>query len=129
MLIEQKREGSLRRRAAAGRLADAFPRTASIRVQLQFIPASGPEPAAQTHALYPSAPAYFDFSCPYGDCDGSFDLNGVALPLLGSSGQHAEGTLHCPGTRTAGGTGRRACRLRADFWVNVQYEKISRMAG
>jgi hypothetical protein len=128
-LIEQKREKSLRRRVAAGTLAGAFPAIATVRVQLQFIQPPGPVPAAQTHVLYPSAPAYFEFSCPYGDCDGSFDLNGVALPLLRGSGQLAEGTQHCTGTRTAGGTSRRACKLRVDFWMAAQYLKISRVAG
>ena len=101
-LLEQKREKSLRKRAAAGTLASAFPKVEQIRLQLRFFPAKGTPPAAQTHALYPSAQAYFEFACPHGDCDGSVDLNEVALPLLKRSGQQADGTLRCPGSRTAG---------------------------
>ncbi len=128
-LLEQKREKSLRRRVAAGTLAKAFPRVEQIRLQLRFLPAAGSVPAAQIHALYPSAPAYFEFACPYGDCDGSFDLNGVVLPLLADNGARAEGTLLCPGTRTAAGMTRQPCRLRADYWVSAQHQAITRAAG
>jgi len=128
-LLEQKREKSLRRRVAAGTIAKAFPRVEQIRLQLRFLPTAGSVPAAQIHALYPSAPAYFEFTCPYGDCDGSFDLNGVVLPLLGDTGSRAEGTLHCSGTRTAAGMTRQPCRLRADYWVSAQHQTIVRAAG
>ena len=68
---EQKREKSMRKREAAGTLANAFPRSEQIRIHLQFVSTEGPAPAARTHALYPSAQAYFDFACPHGDCDGA----------------------------------------------------------
>ena len=73
-IADRQREQSLRRRAAAGSLVQSYPGLESIRIQLQFIPTTGIAPAAQTHALYPSAPAYFEFPCPYGDCDGRYDL-------------------------------------------------------
>jgi len=128
-LLEQQRERSSQKRAAAGTLARSFPRVEEIQVQLQFLAANGVVPAAQMHALYPSAPAYFEFSCPYGDCDGSFDLNAVALPMLRKSESQAEGSLQCQGTRTAGGMARRPCTLRADFWINARYEASVRAAG
>ena len=128
-LLEQKREKSLRKRAAAGTLASAFPKVEQIRLQLRFFPAKGTPPAAQTHALYPSAQAYFEFACPHGDCDGSVDLNEVALPLLKRSGQQADGTLRCPGSRTAGGTERQPCNLRIDYWIAAQYQPASRATG
>ena len=125
-LLEQKREKSMRKRQAAGTLATSFPRIEQIRMQLRFVSTQGAVPAAQTHALYPSAQAYFEFACPHGDCDGSIDLNSVALPLLKSSGVQADGTLHCPGTRTAGGTERRPCNQRVDYWISAQYQSIAR---
>ncbi len=128
-LLEQKREKSLRKRAAAGTLATAFPRVEQIRLQLRFISTVGVAPAAQTHALYPSAQAYFEFACPHGDCDGSVDLNGVALPMLKSAGSHVDGTLNCPGSRTAGGTNRQPCNQRVDFWISAQYQAITRATG
>jgi hypothetical protein len=123
-LLEQKREKSLRRRVAAGTIAKAFPRVEQIRLQLRFLPVAGAVPAAQIHALYPSAPAYFEFACPYGDCDGCFDLNSVVLPLLADNGTRVEGTLHCTGTRTAAGMTRQPCKLRADYWVSAQHQAI-----
>ena len=98
-LLEQKREKSLRRRVAAGNIAKAYPRVELVRLQLRFLPASGSVPAAQIHALYPSAPAYFEFACPYGDCDGSFDLNAVVQPFLAKG--HAHGRRHDAATLQA----------------------------
>lgn len=128
-LLEQKREKSLRKRVAAGTIAKAFPRVEQIRLQLRFLPTAGSVPAAQIHALYPSAPAYFEFACPYGDCDGSFELNTVVGPLLTDTGARVEGTLHCSGTRTAAGMTRQPCRLRADYWIGAQYQSIIRATG
>jgi hypothetical protein len=128
-LLEQKREKSMRKRQAAGTLATAFPRVEQIRIQLRFINKMGTVPAAQTHALYPSAQAYFEFACPHGDCDGSIDLNEIALPLLRTSGVQLDGTLHCPGTRTGGGTTRPPCGQRVDYWIAAQYQTIVRATG
>lgn len=125
---EQEREKSVRKREAAGTLAAAFPRSELVHIHLQFVAAGGPAPAARTHALYPSADAYFEFSCPHGDCDGSIDLNDVVLPLLRSSGARADGTLRCPGTRAAGGGPRPRCNQRVDYWVVARYQSMTRAA-
>lgn len=129
MLLEQKRERSLRNRQAAGTLAETSPRVERVRVLLRFLPGSGAVPAAQTHALYPSAPAWFEFACPFGDCDGSFDLNAMVKPLLSRSGPEASGSLHCGGTRTGSAPTRQACNLRVDYWVAAEYRAIERFAG
>ncbi|MGH8204013.1 MAG: hypothetical protein ACREST_05340 [Steroidobacteraceae bacterium] len=126
---EQEREKTMRKREAAGTLATAFPRSEQVRIHLQFVSNEGPAPAARTHALYPSAQAYFEFACPHGDCDGSIDLNAVALALLRKSGSQADGTLHCPGTRTAGGGTRPPCNQRVDYWIAARYQPLSRAAS
>jgi hypothetical protein len=126
---EQEREKSMRKREAAGTLATAFPRSEHVRIHLQFVSNEGPAPAARTHALYPSAQAYFDFACPHGDCDGSIDLNSVVLSLLRSSGSQADGTLHCPGTRANGGGARPPCNQRVDYWIAARYQSVTRAAG
>ena len=128
-LLEQKREKSMRNSAAARTLAVAFPAVEQVRIQLQFVSQKGPAPAARTHALYPSAQAYFEFACPHGDCDGSVDLNAVVLPLLRGSGAQAEGVLHCPGTRTGPGGTRPNCGQRVDYWIAARYQSISRATG
>lgn len=125
-LLEQSREQSQRRRVAAGTLGAAFPRVEQVRVELRFATAVDPAPAAQRHALYPSAPAYFEFTCPYGDCDGSFDLNGVAAPMLKSANSQASGTIYCSGSRTSIGMTRQPCSLRADYWIIAQYQASPR---
>ena len=126
---ELEREKSMRKREAAGTLAHAFPRSEEIRFHLQFVSTNGPMPAARTHALYPSAQAYFEFACPHGDCDGSIDLNPVALSLLRDSGTQADGTLHCPGTRAAGGAPRPPCGQRVDYWISARYQSLSRSSA
>jgi hypothetical protein len=126
---EQEREKSMRKREAAGTLATAFPRNELIRIHLQFVSKDGPAPAARTHQLYPSAQAYFEFSCPHGDCDGSIDLNPVALALLRNSGAQADGTLNCPGTRTGGGGERPRCNQRVDYWILARYQSLTRAAN
>ena len=128
-LVEQRREKSLRRRAAAGTIAIAFPVVESVRIQLQMDSSTTLAPAGQTHALYPSAPAYFEFSCPHGDCDGSLDLNGVVLPLLKSAGAHATGTVRCSGSRIAGGMTREPCKLLASYWIFAQYQATKKATG
>ncbi len=125
---EQKREKTMRKREAAGTLANAFPRSEQIRIHLQFVANDGPVPAARTHALYPSAHAYFEFACAHGDCDGSIDLNAIVLSLLRDSGTQADGTLHCPGTRTDGEGPRPRCNQRVDYWIVARYQSLTRAA-
>jgi hypothetical protein len=120
-LLEQSREQMLRRRAAAGTLGNAFPAVEQIRVDLRFAATASSVPAAQRHALYPPAPAYFEFACPFGDCDGSFDLNGVASPLLKNADSQADGTIQCSGSRTRTGMPRQPCSLRADYSIIALY--------
>jgi hypothetical protein len=128
-LLEQSREQLLRRRAAAGTLGNAFPDVEQIRVDLHFAASANAVPAAQRHALYPPAPAYFEFACPFGDCDGSFDLNGIASPLLKKAHPQINGTLQCSGSRTRSGMPRQPCSLRADYRITAQYQTRSAQKG
>ena len=128
-LLEQSREQLLRRRAAAGTLGNAFPDVEQIRVDLHFAASASAVPAAQRHALYPPAPAYFEFACPFGDCDGSFDLNGVASPLLKKAHPQVNGTIQCSGSRTRSGMPRQPCSLRADYRITAQYQASSALKG
>jgi hypothetical protein len=128
-LLEQSREQLLRRRVAAGTLGNAYPDVEQVRVELRFATSASAVPASQRHALYPSAPAYFEFPCPFGDCDGSFDLNGVASPLLKNSDSQADGTIGCSGSRICSGMTRQPCSLRADYWITAQYQASSDPRG
>lgn len=126
---EQQREKSLRKREAAGVLATAFPRTDLVHIHLKFVSKQGPAPAARTHELYPAAQAFFEFTCPHGDCDGSIDMDAIVRPLLRSAGTQADGTLHCPGTRTGDGGVRPRCNQRVDYWIVARYQSVTRAAG
>ena len=128
-LLEQSREQLLRRRAAAATLGKQFPEVEEIRVELCFTATTNSAPAAQRHALYPPAPAYFEFACPFGDCDGSFDLNGVASPLLKKADPEADGTVQCSGSRTRSGMPRQPCSLRADYRITAQYQASAARKG
>jgi hypothetical protein len=128
-ILEQKRESSMRKRQAAGTLEAAFPRVEQVRIQLRFVRKDGNSPAAQSHALYPSAQAYFEFACPHGDCDGSIDLNAITLKCLRSEGAESDGTVQCPGTRTGIGPARLPCDLRVDYWIAARYQAVSRLTG
>ena len=87
------------------------------------------EGAVDYAGLYPPAPAYFEFACPFGDCDGSFDLNGVASPLLKKAHPHADGSIQCSGSRTRAGLPRQPCSLRADYRITAQYQTSSARKG
>ena len=128
-LLEQSREQMLRRRAAAGTLGKAFPEVEEIRVELNFTASASSVPAAQRHALYPPAPAYFEFACPFGDCDGSFDLNGIASPLLKKAVPAAVGIVQCSGSRTRSGMPRQPCSLRANYRITAQYQSSAAQKG
>lgn len=129
-LREQKREKSLRQREAAGTLANEFPHADLVHIHLKFVSDEGTAaPAARTHALYPSAQAYFEFTCPHGDCDGSIEMNAIVLPLLRKGATQAEGTLHCPGTRTGDESGRPRCNQRVDYWIVARHRAVTRAAS
>ncbi len=121
-LLEQRREQSRRKRVAAGTLADAYPAVEQVNVTLTFNEPEGLSPVRQTHGMYPAAPAYFEFPCPHGDCDGSFDLNSAAAAVLKKSLNVGDGTLKCPGTRSGTPVARQPCTLSADYRIAVQYQ-------
>ncbi|MGQ0430225.1 MAG: hypothetical protein ACT4UQ_09855 [Gammaproteobacteria bacterium] len=120
-MLEQRREETQRKRASAGTIGTAFPTVTLVNVELRFGSGARSAPAAQRHALYPPASACFEFACPFGDCDGSFDLDGIAVPLLKESGGWAAGSLQCKGTRAQSGATRRPCRLQLEYRITALY--------
>jgi hypothetical protein len=112
-----RREQMRRRRAATRSLRGTYPSVASIRLELQFESSAGWSPAALSHVLYPPAPAFFQFECPYGDCDGDFDLTAIVGKLMADGVAQASGTLQCPGFRAAAGLQRQACGLLAHYRI------------
>jgi hypothetical protein len=130
-LLEQKREKSMRKRQAAGTLATAFPRVEQIRIQLRFISKKGAVPAAQTHALYPSAQAYLSSPPARRLRRHRPERNRLATAALF---RRAAGQDHaCPERahrryRQPGPPcGRPA--ISVDYWIAAQYQTIVRATG
>jgi hypothetical protein len=110
-----------RDRVTAPALRAAFPTVEELRIELKF---EGPNPSAptpQSHVLYPPAPAFFEYPCPYWDCDGQFDLGGVVKAALANTTHRVEGALECRGSRGGERTSRRPCQLRLAYEVTVTF--------
>src|SRR6266403_5297048 len=94
----QDRADRLRRvRSAAQVLRIAFPAVQHIHLGLTFESASRLTPASQLHQLHPPARAFFEFPCPYADCDGQFDLTNAVKAALADPAHQAAGVLECSG--------------------------------
>src|ERR1700726_2136466 len=120
----QERMDRLRRdRAAALALRVAFPAVQYLRLELKFESTTSSTPTLQSHVLHPPARAFFEFPCPYADCDGQFDLNAAATSVLASSAHHAEGEIECPGVRARDRMGRQACHLRVLYKFTADYQR------
>jgi len=79
----QERMDRLRRdRAAALALRVAFPTVQHLRLELKFESTTSSTPTLQSHVLHPPARAFFEFPCPYADCDGQFDLTSAVKAAL-----------------------------------------------
>jgi hypothetical protein len=116
---EQLRQG----RAAAQALRDACPTAAVVNVTLRFQTQTLPLHAEQSFTLYPAARAYFAYPCPYGDCDGVFDLSAAANRTLTREKTRVTGTLECGGLRARDGLPRQPCGLRVSYTITASHEQ------
>jgi hypothetical protein len=110
-----------RNRAAAVALRVAFPAVQHLRLELKFESSSAKAPTLQSHILHPPAQAFFDFPCPYADCDGHFDLTGAVNVALANPAHHAAGVLECPGLRPWDWASKRPCQLHLIYKVTATY--------
>ena len=118
----QDRMDRLRRdRATAPVLRAAFPTVQHLRIELKFEGPSSSTPTQQSHVLYPPAHAFFEYPCPYWDCDGQFDLGGAVKAALADATHRAEGELECQGSRGADRASRRPCLLRLVYEVTATF--------
>jgi hypothetical protein len=114
-----------RDRATAPVLRTEFPSLQQLRIELRFQGSGSSVPTSQTHMLYPPARAYFEYRCPYSDCDGQFDLNGAVRAALTDPTHRAEGVLECHGSRRQDHASRRACLLQLHYEVTATYQQQS----
>jgi hypothetical protein len=116
----QGRTDQLRRnRATASVLRAAFPAVQQLRIELKFEGPSSSVPTPQSHVLYPPARAFFEFLCPYSDCDGQFDLAGAVKAALADAAHRVEGVLECRGSRGHEPISRRPCQLQLVYAVTA----------
>lgn len=125
-VYELHRQRWLRDRAAARTLRSAFPGVDRIRVDLMFRDTAALSPGAQSHAVHPAARAFFEFLCPHGDCDGTFDLTAAVHSLMKSDSSHAAGTLDCKGLRPRPGLTKSPCGVSVRYSIVAQYREPSR---
>jgi hypothetical protein len=118
---QERRERVRRERAAALALRVVFPAVQQLRLELNFESPNSSTPAAQSHTLHPAAHAFFEFPCPYADCDGQFNLTGAVDAALHDSAHRAEGVLECSGKRAHDSNAKQACQLRLLYTVTATY--------
>lgn len=120
--FRERKERLRRARDSAQTLRNAYPHAMLVNVQLQFLPASAPPHAAQSFVMYPGARAFFEYPCPYGDCDGVYQLGTAAVQALAHESCDASGTLECCGARARDGQQRQPCGLRMTYTIAAQYD-------
>jgi hypothetical protein len=126
----QQRQDQLRRdRAAAQTVRVVFPELSLIRLDLHFEPASATTPVPQSHLLHPPARAFFEFRCPFADCNGEFDLSSAVANAVGSASHRAEGILVCNGRRPRNPAEKEPCGLQMRFAVTVECHEDARTAS
>lgn len=116
------REEQLRlARAAAPVLRDVCPTAAVVNVTLRFLTSAPPLHAEQAFSLYPAARAHFAYPCPYGDCDGVFELGAEAGRILKREKTRIAGTVECGGLRSRDGLPRQTCGLRMSYTITASH--------
>jgi hypothetical protein len=122
----QERRDQLRRdRATAPVLRAAFPTIKQLRIELTFEGPNSSTPTPQSHLLYPPAPAFFGYACPYSDCDGQFNLGDAVKAALADATHRAEGQLECRGSRVGDHASKRPCLLRLVYEVTATFQRQS----
>jgi hypothetical protein len=116
-----RRDELLKRRAASAKLCAVCPDVAQLRVALEFEAQAVLPHASQSYALFPAAKAYFVYPCPFGDCDGTYDLQSVVVGTLDRHGKSSAGSLKCSGKRIRDGVAGAACELEVSYSVEASY--------
>jgi len=114
-----------RDRATAQVLRAAFPTVQQLRIELRFEGPGSSAPTPQSHVLYPPARAFFEYPCPYSDCDGQFDLDGAVKAALADVTHRAQGVLECRGSRAGDHASRHPCLLRLVYEVTATFQQKS----
>ena len=115
----ERRERLRRERAAARALRDVYPAVMQLRLEMLFQNTTSNDPAPQSHTLHPAARAFFEFPCPYADCDGHFDLGAAVETAIHDPKGRAGGELGCSGKRAVRVGDKEACQLRLGYKISA----------
>lgn len=116
---QERRERLRRDRATALALRDVYPALQHLRLEFVFQGPGPTTPAMQSHTLHGAARAFFEFPCPYADCNGQFDLTTAVKAALADPSQHGTGELECSGERPVRVGAREPCRLHLNYMVTA----------
>lgn len=119
---QERRERLRRDRAAALALREVYPAVLQLRLDLLFQGSTLNNPAAQSHTLHAPARAFFEFPCPYADCDGHFDLGAAVQTAVGDPLHRAAGELRCSGKRAVRVGDKEPCQLLLGYTVTATFE-------
>jgi hypothetical protein len=112
-----------RDRAAASALRVAFPDIQQLRFEFEFRSSAPSTPASQSHVFHPPAQAFFEFPCPYADCNGQFDLRNAVNIALTDAAHQAKGALECCGMRVRDRGSSQPCGLHLIYSVTAIYQR------
>jgi hypothetical protein len=115
-----RRDELRRARAAAPILRLACPEASVVRVNLEFQKNPLLAHAPQTLSLYPPAKAFFAYECPFGDCDGVYDLNELVWETLKTGRYTMDGRVTCNGHRAGNGVDGSVCQLALSYLIKVR---------
>lgn len=119
---QERRERLRHGRATALALREVFPAVQQLRLDLLFWSPGPNTPAMQSHTLHAAAHAFFEFPCPYADCDGQFDLGSAVQAALANPTHHATGQLECSGKRVVRVGGSELCGLHLSYTVTASFQ-------
>ena len=119
-VTRQDRSAQLRRdQEAAPKLRAMFPAVDQLRIELNFEGGGASTPVPQSRILHPPARAHFSFPCPYGDCDGRFELAAAVQTVVDDPAHRLEGVIECAGSRASESASKSPCRLRLHFTLTA----------
>lgn len=113
------RDRQIRERIAASPLRMRYPELVSLQLDFHFSNEAKFIPSSQITVFHPPARAYFRFVCPYGDCDGEFDLAGPIASMMNARELRAHGQLQCAGVRHGG----IQCTLCLEYALAAQFSQ------
>jgi hypothetical protein len=118
-----RRERLRRRHATALPLREVFPAVQQLQVELIFRGPGSSTPPMQSHTRHAAARAFFEFPCPYADCDGQFDLSTAVKTVVANAPHRTTGELECSGKRVVRMGASELCGLRLNYTVTAAFQE------